>query len=50
MKGSFFCPIIELIDDFRLNQQILNRWYSFMVNEFEIVEVEDVLEKQVKFL
>ncbi|MET0958937.1 MAG: site-specific integrase, partial [Psychrobacillus psychrotolerans] len=54
--------IIELIDDFRLNQQIqdrtpeyidlcmyrIKRWYSFMVNEFESVEVEDVQQLHMK--
>ena len=63
MKGGFFMSkIIELIDDFRLNQQIQNRtpeyidlcmyrlkrWYGFMINEFEIVEVEDVQQLHMK--
>ncbi|AXI08147.1 recombinase [Oceanobacillus zhaokaii] len=54
--------IIELIDDFRLNQQIedrkseyidlcmyrLKRWRKFMADEFKIVEVEDVKPIHIK--
>lgn len=63
MKGGFFVSkIIELIDDFRLNQQIqerkpeyidlctyrLKRWYDFLLNEFGIEEVEDVQPQHMK--
>lgn len=63
MEGSFFMSkIIELIDDFRLNQQIegrkpeyidlctyrLNRWYTYMNREFAIEDVEVVKPIHIK--
>ena len=55
MKGGLFIDL-ELIDDFKLNQQIqgrkpkyvemciwwLTRWQEFMKDELGILEVEDV--------
>lgn len=63
MKGGFFMSkIMELIDDFRLNQQIqdrkpeyidlcmyrLKRWHDFMVNEYGIIDVEEVQPLHIK--
>ncbi|WP_225216158.1 tyrosine-type recombinase/integrase [Psychrobacillus faecigallinarum] len=54
--------ISELIDDFKINQQIqgrkekymelttyrLNRWLTFMVEEYSITEIEDVTPRHIK--
>lgn len=54
--------IIELIDDFKLNQQVqgrtpkyvemciwrLKRWYEFMFDEFEVTEIEQVQSLHIK--
>lgn len=62
-KGVFFMvKIIELIDDFKLNQQVqgrtpkyvemciwrLKRWYEFMFDEFEVTEIEQVQSLHIK--
>lgn len=63
MEGSFFVTkILELIEDFRLNQQIegrkeenihlctyrLNRWYNYMKNEFHVEDTEEVKPIHIK--
>jgi integrase/recombinase XerD len=54
--------IIELLDDFKLNQQIqgrkpkyvqmcmwrLTRWYEFMRDEMKVEEVEDIQALRIK--